>query len=417
MKKIYTYILMLLSLSFSLQAHACSGTLDITFNCTGLQPGTAKTYFKGLPTIEAVATQPDGKVVVAGRLDSYILLMRYTIDGSLDKTFNSTGIVLTAVKSNNTAIAIAIQKNGSIVVAGILDYSLGVLRYNADGSLDTTFNEEIPILPTAIVVQKDEKIVIAGRPLMEGNISCAVVRYNADGSLDKTFNPDGSKPGIVISPVGTVSAFAHSIAQQKDGKLVVSGTADDKLTILRYNRNGTLDTTFNGTGIVKSDLNAYNTTVAMQTDGKIVAAVTAFERPTPDTMNQKFAVVRYNNDGSIDTTFNKNGTSPGIVFSQFKDSAVTKSLMLQKNGKIVVMGTMGDAQNQSVLVCYNPDGTVDTTFNGKGTQPGVATVFMDGAVGASAVINHYGKIVVAGNTYDTDADFVIVARYHADPVV
>lgn len=390
-----------------------AGKLDTCFNSAGIVPGSLKTYFSESPVVYDVATQSDGKIIVAGQLSDKLLLMRYNRGGGLDATFNKTGIVINSIGSFAVAHALALQQDGKIIVAGLSGYSSMVARYNSDGSLDTAFNgtgigEIIPIImPQSIAITKDNKIIVAGLVVAEGSNYFGIIRYNANGSLDSTLSPQAGKPGVLMSVIGKYSAGASSVAVQQDGKFIVAGVADGTYTLVRYNTDGSFDTTFNGAGIVKSNINALESIVRIQNDGKIVVAVSSLDPA-------QFTVVRYKTDGSLDKTFNRKGTTPGMVTTQLAGSVATKSLMLQNNGKIVVAGFASDKPEQFALSRFNADGALDTSFNSSGTQPGIATMHIEGAVCKAAALGWDGKIVLAGDSDQGQEHFIGVSRYNAD---
>ena len=213
-----------------------AGSLDTTFNTNG----KVTTPIGSGSRAHAIAIQTDGKIVVAGNAGNGtnidFALARYNKNGSLDTTFDTDGIVTTPIGSgNNGAYAIAIQTDGKIVVAGYAGngtpYRIFALaRYKTDGSLDTTFNTNGKVITPigsgnngayAIAIQTDGKIVVAGYALKGTNFDFALARYNTDGSLDRTFDTDGK----VTTPIGSDDDFAHAIAIQTDGKIVVAGDA------------------------------------------------------------------------------------------------------------------------------------------------------------------------------------------------
>ena len=285
---------LLLTLSTSMAA--APGDLDPTFGNGGIAIANIPAII--FYTAGAMAIQPDGKIVVAGEgttggyWDS--ATVRFNPDGSLDSSFGGTGGVVTRLSDNfDGAMAVAIQPDGKIViVSSVFDGAwgkFGVVRYNPNGSLDTSFNGSGIVLtpvgsagrPNSVAIQTDGKIVVAGS---NGTDSFAIVRYNPNGSLDTTFN--GS--GIVLTPVGR----ANSVAIQADGKIIAAGgvISGSSFTLVRYNADGSLDTSFNGTGIVSTPArNSWGgaSDLAIQTDVKIVAVGYSVD----------FAAVRYNPDG------------------------------------------------------------------------------------------------------------------------
>ncbi|MGB8367536.1 MAG: delta-60 repeat domain-containing protein, partial [Candidatus Babeliales bacterium] len=337
---------------FGLARYNVNGSLDLSFGVGGV----VITDFGGTSAgANSVAIQKDGKIVAVGSANiggtTDFALARYNIDGSLDITFNPTGSLPGTVVTNfggtsGSARAVAIQKDGKIVaagqsnVSGTFDFALA--RYNTDGSLDSTFGfgglvitdlgdfDEI----NAVVIQKDGKIITAGRSNVSGTFDFALARYNTDGSLDMTFNPTGSLPGTVTTSFGSTSE-ANGIRTQKDGKIVVAGTSGTDFALARYNTDGSLDSTFNSAGslpgTVTTDFGGIDiaNAVAIQKDGKIVAAGNS---------GTDFALARYNTEGSLDTTFNPTGSLPGTVTTDFGDSDAAFAVAIQKEGKIIVAG-------------------------------------------------------------------------------
>lgn len=271
--------------------------------------------------IRSTTTQSDGKILVAGNSDnatnsSYdFAVVRYNTDGSLDTSFNSTGSVTDDFGSHDYARSIAVQSDGKIVVTGQTysfshsNYDFAVLRYNTDGTLDTTFNGTGKLTldfggdddARSVAIQSDGKIVVGGTAHNGTNDDFALVRLNSDGSLDTSF----SGTGKLMSNFGAQDR-TFSIAIQSDGKIVIAGESNSyssslNFTVVRYNSDGTLDTSFNGTGIATtaffaSHEEAYS--VAIQNEGKILVAGYA-----PSASNNDFALVRYNSDGTLDTSF------------------------------------------------------------------------------------------------------------------
>jgi len=346
---------------FSLASFNANATPDTGFNRTGRVSSTlgdnSDDYLCGAA----------GLSIAGGTHSSTVV--RYNTDGSLDTSFDGTGIASLPVGALSS---VAIQLDGRILIGGGANGSFSVARFSADGSLDTSFDGtgevstpmgEATSSAHALAVQADGKILAAGNTA--GWLAdFAVVRYNADGSLDTSFNGTGK----VLTDVGNLSLdYATGVALQPDGKIIVCGGSDTALAVVRYNPDGSLDTTFNGTGKVLTDLagnlGGYSsaTSVATQSDGKIVAVgITKHQ-------NDAFAfvaLVRYNPDGTLDTTFN--GT--GSLVTDYGSSA--SCVQIQTDGKIVVAGEVGELGQWLTLARYNSDGSVDTTFGVTSTLGG-----------------------------------------------
>lgn len=371
----------------------------------------------------AVALQNDGKIVAAGASDRGFAVVRYHPDGSLDPSFGTAGKVKTrfgTVENIEDAFAdMALQADGKIVVVGRTwqehsnDFAL--VRYNPDGSLDTNFGRDgivttdftPPGTPPgfgpsydeafALAIQADGKLVVGGEPCL--------ARYNPDGSLDTSFGRDGQVRGRV-----------RALALQRDGKIVVVGP-EGTFALARYHPDGSLDTSFGTGGKVTSRVGTVDAAgeVTIQTDGKLVVVGTSFNGRSID-----LAMVRYNPDGSVDTSF---GTG-GQVTSDFCAHQIEERYAqdigpgtmsggwrvgLQVDGKIVVTGTPSNALcSGSVMFRSHPDGSPDATFgeNGRVITPSARN---DGSLSAFALQGD-GKIVVVG----TSGRGFAAARYNPD---
>ena len=272
--------------------------------------------------------------MVAGSLGADFMLVRYNTDGSLDTSFDSDGLVTTDFGGQDEAFDVAIQTDGKIVVVGESDDDFALARYNTDGSLDTTFDSDGLVTTdfgvdlsafAGVVIQLDGKIVVAGSAFPGG---FALARYNTDGSLDTSFDSDGK--------VVTTFGEGLAVALQPDGKIVVSGVTggDEDFGLIRYNADGSLDTSFDSDGKVVTTFggidveeNAFG--VAVGPNGKIAAAGFATLEPI------SFAVALYNTDGSLDTSF----SSDGKATTDFGGaSSIGNVVVFQPDGKIVVGG-------------------------------------------------------------------------------
>ena len=298
-------------------------------------------------------------------------LVRYNTNGSLDTTFNTNGKVTTAVGSGiDAGYSVTIQSDGKILVAGYssngTNNDFALVRYNSDGSLDTIFDTDGKVITAVgssddfgrnVTVQSDGKILIAGIST-NGNQDFALVRYNTNGSLDTTFDTDG----IVTTAAGAGYDDGYSVTVQSDGKILVAGVSyngtSNDFALVRYNTDGSLDTTFDTDGIVTTVVgtNAQGRSVTVQSDGKILVAGLSNNGTNTD-----FALVRYNTNGSLDTTFDTDGIVTTAAGAGYDDGY---SVTVQSDGKILVAGLSNNGTNDDfALVRYNSNGSLDAAFN------------------------------------------------------
>jgi uncharacterized delta-60 repeat protein len=250
--------------------------------------------------------------------DGDFALVRYDADGDLDSTFGSGGKVLTDFGRDETASAgLALQPDGKIVAAGSSGYhAFALARYDADGSLDSSFGSDGKVLTDfgsesfprafAVALQPDRRIVVAGDVCSEcGPSIWLLARYNADGSLDSSFSGDG----IVRGDPGGYRQAAYALAVQPDGRIVAAGSSDypscceEHFALARYNVDGSQDMSFgsSGHGWALTDFGRDDEAcaVALQPDGKIVAAGSSGSNAPrcPFGGRTQFALVRYKANG------------------------------------------------------------------------------------------------------------------------
>ena len=294
-----------------------------------------------------------------------------------------------------------------------------ILRYNADGTLDTTFGGDGRVTTDftgaedaawGVAIQADGKIVAAGDAgLRTGNSRFAVARYNTDGTLDTSFGGDGK----VMTQFTRHDDPVAGLALQADGKIVVSGgaawnTRNSNFALARYNTDGTLDTSFGGDGKVATDFvrrRDYANAVVVQADGKLVAGGYATYSRTNG--RDRFSLARYNADGTLDTTF----SSDGKLTTDFtRRNDVVLDLELQPDGRILAVGlSSADGSNSSfALARYTGDGTLDVSFGGDGKVRTDLSPGFDSA--RDAVLQPDGEIVVGGTSAGSGGRFAI-ARY------
>ena len=236
---------------------------------------------------------------------------------------------------------------------------------------------------------------MAGSSPQDGSSHFALARYNRDGSLDTNFDGDG----LVITDFGGFDETVNGLAIQTDGKIVAAGSSNQfesdtqyDFALVRYNSNGTQDSSFGAGGVVTTDFGSsdFAHSVAIQADGRIVAA---------GYTDNDFALARYNRNGGLDTTFD----SDGKVTTDFGGSDdVANSVAIQRNGKIVAVGYsyQGDLTGYDFAVSrYNVNGALDASFDSDGkvtTEFPVLFISSHDAGRQVAIQQPDGKIVVAG---------------------
>ncbi|AVH73051.1 NHL repeat-containing protein [Nostoc sp. 'Lobaria pulmonaria (5183) cyanobiont'] len=327
--------------------------------------------------------------------------------GNLDTTFGVGGKVITNIGGSDTAYAVAIQADGKIVVVGETYNSNGdfaVARYNPNGSLDSSFGNSGKAIADfanqtdraySVAIQSDGKILIGGITYNGNQVDAGLVRYNSNGSLDTSFGNGGK----VVTNFEGKNEWIQSITVQSDGKIIVGGylnpndgSLNNDFALIRYNSDGSLDTSFgNGGKVITSMSNGQDfiASILIQPDGKIVVTGSAMNING----NNNFILARYNSNGSIDTNFGSNGK----VITDFPGTDdFANSVALQSDGKIVVAGSTGNigANGDFALARYNSDGTLDANFGNGGKV--VTDLGSSNDVGQSLAILQNGKIVVSG---------------------
>lgn len=368
---------------------AADGTFSVT---PSAMDGAAQ--YSALPvSVNAIATQGDGKILVGGGFTTWNgvsanRIVRLAIDGTIDTAFMSN----IGTGADNSILAFAIQSDGKILVCGSFTTWNGVavarmVRLNADGTRDTGFVSQIgngSIL--CVVIQTDGNILIGGTftstVTPAGTVGC-VTRISSSGSIDVTFN---ANVGSGASTQATVS----TLALQPDGKILVggaftswSGTASIG-RIVRLNSTGTRDTAFTtavGTAVTSGSISA----LAIQSDGKILVGGN-FTTWSSATVGR---ILRLNSDATRDTAFSTNNGSGA--------SGTINAISLQSDGKIVIGGSFisWNAATAMNLARLGDTGSIDAGFNanlGSGLTSSVSALAIQGDK----------KILVGGSFYSLD---------------
>ena len=352
------------------------GTLDPDFGSGG---AVLLPVGSGYASIAAMAVQGDGGILLYGSIDGAadadIAVLRLLADGSLDPSFGSAGVVsLDPSGGADYAGGMALQADGHIVLAGSgwngSNSDFSIQRLTGSGALDGSFGSGGQVLTgfgsgddsaAAITLQSDGKMVVVGAAFNGSNFDVGALRLNANGSLDTTFNGSGQR----LQAVGSGDDFASCVALQSDGKIVIGGSTESAsggfdLLLIRLNANGTLDTSFNGSGrltIAVGSADDFAYSLLLQPDGKIVLA----GQSSNASGALDYSIVRVTSSGALDTTFN--GTGKAVVTVGSGDDSAY-ALARLADGDLLLAGSATGASDADIgLLRLNADGSVDTTFD------------------------------------------------------
>lgn len=450
-----------LIIAFHFSVLAAPGDLDTSFNNVGY----ARTGFgQGSGFGYAAVVQSDGKLVIAGGGSSLFIgtrfaLARFNTNNLMDISFGVNGRVLTPVglETNASAYAVAAQPDGKLVVAGYgfdttnrTSPKLALVRYLTNGMLDASFGigGKVYQYPPganssyidALALQSDGKIVVGGGFSLlntnnTGTNGCILVRFQTNGAVDTSFGNGGS--ATVVVPGGSGAVFG--LLALTNGDLVAVGSdyatsGIENFVTMRFTTNGVLDSSFGSNGIVLTYVSyppfLYSVTaiahqVVLQ-PGNPQKLVVAGEANLNNNA-EGFAVVRYNMNGSLDTTFG-NG---GIVTNIFPPvSAPTTSYgegVVVQTGPptTITVGGYNYSGGENYYFCLarlTTNGTYDTTF---GTNGFVTLAFTNGSIGlfeaeAFAETTQAGKVLLAGlmtNPSEQFIDDLSAVRFNANGTV
>ena len=407
---------MLLFMALRICTSAQSGGSD---DAVTPPPGVVLTSLSTSDDIaSAMSLQYDGMIVVSGFCNASFTLLKYTPEGRLDPSFGTGGVVKTIHKTvEDRSSATLVLGDGKILMAGSLYDNnamyFAMVRYQPDGNWDTTFGNKGLIVrsigegddvATSMALQPDGKIIVAGSSTNGNYEDFALVRFNYNGTMDSTFG----KNGMVISNISSGDDRIAAVTLQRDGKIVAAGSANTDFGVARYLPNGEPDRSFGANGIViKSLQNGEDLAqgVTIQPDGKIIVAGSSFNGDNFD-----FAVARFTPEGRLDKTFGKEG----IVLTPVGDGDdKVNALALQPDGKIILAGSSDNgAANDIALMRFSNSGTADESFGKKGL---VITSVQKGDENAYCIaLQKDLKIVVAGNSNNGFNNDFIIIRYLPD---
>jgi uncharacterized delta-60 repeat protein len=420
-------VIVLFSL-FAQISWASPGDLDSTFG------GAFGRYFinqqpNEFDAASAVVRQPDGKLIIAGTCGSGasadFCVLRRNVDGSADTAFGYAQGASRITPSNfaDDAVAVALQSNGKIVVAGSCVAfnvrSFCMARLESNGLLDASFgtggivNQIVgagDANPRAMLIQPDGKIVMGGTCFDGTYDTLCAARFLPSGAFDLSFGVQGRR----LVPTST-TIRGYALALQPDGKILLAGSSFSStlMFVARFASNGDIDNSYGLAGYANpasADVpNSIARAVALQADGK--ALIAGYCDVGANATG--FCIARFDANGAIDTTFGSNGIVKSSIGTAY---AMATAIAIQNDGRIVVAGSCVVANYDFCLVRLNDDGRIDTSF---GTNGVVKINVIDANDFVYAMlIQPDGKIVVAGQCSESSAPSdaaMCIARYEGGP--
>lgn len=425
MKKIALFICIVLIENVFSQAV----TLDPTFGVGGK---VVTSISADEDFISSVALQSDGKIVVSGvtfaetinYTDYYhFVLVRYNQDGSLDDSFGVNGkVILNAPNSPFTLrkTKILILDDQKIVVCG----GGTVLKFNDDGTLDSTFGtngiSQADAEIRGMILQNDGKFLL-GYKLSD----LGVGRMNADGSIDTTFGINGITAANIGMDVYNNMSFpsydyTESIQLQSDGKIIAAGTTTyynsstvENLGMVRFNTDGSLDTTFGTNGIVVQNFASFDHgfIIKVLPNDELLIGGSIIYYPL-SLQTSRYGMAKYSENGILDPSFGNNG----IAVNPLINREFIFGRIELVNGKILVSGLKSIEQNNQFVVNFlltslNENGSVNTSFNSVGYA--ITTFDSNQSIAYDFIIQPDGKIIQCGYTGVTNQDFAL-CRFDVD---
>ncbi|MCP4829648.1 MAG: hypothetical protein GY889_12335, partial [Proteobacteria bacterium] len=324
-----------------------------------------------------------------------------TFPGALDTSFDTDGMQTLSLTDGIDFIQdMQVLDSGKILAIGAVNNHFGIMRFNADMTLDGTFGTggftetNVGAGRHAYTMEFDKQ----GRILVGGN--GYIVRYLSDGQLDTSFGVDGI---LQESEVGHI----RDIAIQADGKWLAFGTDNRYFQLARYLEDGTRDTSFSGDGYQTWDIRGWNggdygRGLAIRDDGDILMVGKSYGSGGD---NNYFSTFRVNVNGETEGEFNVN--LPGGEF--------VESVFQLPDGKILIIGRDGSGDTQLAVQRRHFDGTLDTTFADQGSL--LIPVLNDDNVGYRATLQPDGKILISGHAYNGQNWDLTVVRMSYDGVL
>ncbi len=404
----------------ALLKYTSTGNLDPRFGINGI---TEQKLYQTHSFVSDLAIQSDGKILAGGTTSgnfyNAMASVRLQANGQPDNSFNQDGIVESYLfVTNLDGKSLALQSDGKIIQQGIhkmesKNEEIILVRYLANGNLDENFGSNGKVttdvgtsddVGVCMSIQSDNKIIVAGYSYNGQNYDFMMTRYLSNGSQDNSFSADGK----IIMPFGsTGNDGAQAIAVQKDGKILVGGFTEvnneTQFAIMRFTPQGNLDQTFNNTGKLSIDVSAEGNeaikAIKIQQDGKIILAGDAFNG-----VNNDFALVRINPNGSLDKSFSGDGILMIDINNNYNEAADAEMLT---DGKIIIGGNcIVNNYYEFALARVTSDGQLDPGFADRGIA--ILAIGPGNDILSSIALQSDGKLLLGGSSYiDYRVEFTV----------
>lgn len=359
----------------------------------------------------AIGIDSSSRLVISGVTNiadqDYFFVARYLSTGILDTSFGTSGVTSTAIGDFAISTTLALDSTGKIILGGYtIDGGItkfALTKYSSNGTLDTTFGSsgivkteiESGAMINSIVIDSSDNIIAGGTAIAEGKALFVLAKYNSLGNLVSTFGNNGITKTSIN---GNLHNIINSLKIDSNGKFVAGGwtttTTGTNAAVLRFNQDGSLDTTFNTTGIVSissSETNhIFGKSIALKSDNSIFIA--------GGNRNNKSIISKLTSAGTLDTNFGDNGQ----VVTTFGNNTQINDIALDSNNNLVIAGFH---DNNVIVARYNSLGSLDSTFGTNGIEE---TSVSDSTLAAFALaIQSNNNIVVTGSSNND----VLLAQY------
>lgn len=399
--------------------HSQAGNLDTSFG----NDGKIITEFEQIDAeVYGMAIQSDGKIILSGTgisdSDQDIIVVRYLSNGVIDSDFAIDGKFRMSISDfRDICYDVAVDSFGSILLTGFtfnenFEAKGFVVKLNTNGKIDSTFAQNGVWLSQEpdtredfrkILIQADGKLIIAGKTSINGqSVTSTVIRLNSEGTLDENFGQNG------IAKMSVPDNYNPRFAKlNSDNEIIAGGFLlgnSTNVIITKFTQQGEIDLSFGNDGIMIDDssMDEFGNNIAIQSDDKILVAIGA-----TTTSGRDFGLARFNNNGSVDSSFGINGK----IYTDFSQSSNTShSVAIQDDGKIVLSGFLGTTPNHDYAIArYDTLGNLDISFGDGGK---VITNFGLDDLAFISSIQPDGKLLCAGNSKETNgSSFFSMARF------